>query len=179
MKSPHLPLNGHTVLQTRDLETAERELSRCYLPLRLYSSRTGAVHNTRLNTIDLGKATVGAVRFENEVRILTREADDFHVDIPLAGHSVSRIGSAEEISTKPGTAQVFMPGERADLQWSANTQQLCVMVDKSAMEHHLATLLGAELSRPLTFRTTMDLRSPGGAHLDARPETGRPRIATR
>lgn len=162
MKSPHLPHNGHTVLQTRDLDTAERELSRCYLPLRLYNGRSGPAQNTRLNTIALGKATVGAIQFDTEVRILTEEADNFHVDIPLSGQSVSRIGSTEPVVTKPGSAQVFMPGERADLQWSASTQQLCVMVQKSAIEHHLATLLSADLSRPLTFKATMDLRSPGG-----------------
>jgi AraC-like DNA-binding protein len=163
MKSPRLPLNGHTLLQTRDLETAERELSRCYLPLRLHGSRTEAAQNTRLNTIDLGKATVGAIRFENEVRIVTGEADNFHVDIPLSGRSVSRIGSTQQVVTEPGSAQVFMPGESADLQWSTNTQQLCVMVEKSAMEHHLAMLLSADLSRPLAFQAIMDLRSPGGA----------------
>jgi AraC-like DNA-binding protein len=164
MRSPRLPLNGHTVLETHDLETAEEELSRCYLPLRLYSSKAQAVqNNTRLNTIDLGKATVGALRFEDEVRIMTAEADNFHVDIPLAGQAVSHIGSTQQVVTKPGSAQVFMPGEPADLQWSANTQQLCVMVEKAAMERHLATLLRAELSRPLTFHAVMDLRSPGGA----------------
>jgi AraC-like DNA-binding protein len=120
------------------------------------------VLNTRVNTIALGRATVGAIRFESDVRILTEEAANFHVDIPLSGKAVSRIGTAEEIVTKPGSAQVFMPGERADLRWSANTQQLCVMVQKTALERHLSTLLGAELSGPIAFRTTMDLRSPGG-----------------
>jgi AraC-like DNA-binding protein len=163
MRSPRLPLNGHTILQTHDLEAAEHELSRCYLPLRLHCTRADTVQDTRLNTIDLGKATVGAIRFETEVRIVTAEADNFHVDIPLSGQSVSRAGSTDQVVTKPGSAQVFMPGESADLRWSASTQQLCVMVEKSAMEHHLATLLSADLSRPLTFQGTMDLRSPGGA----------------
>jgi AraC-like DNA-binding protein len=162
MKPSQLPLNGHTVLQTRDLATAERALSRSYLPLRLYSSRSAARQDTRLNTIALGKATVGAIRFESEVRILTEEADNFHVDIPLSGRSVSRVSGSDHVVTAPGSAQVFMPGERADLQWSPNTQQLCVMVHKATIEHHLATLLSADLARPLIFEATMDLRSPGG-----------------
>lgn len=163
MKSPELPRNGHTVLQTRDVDTAEEMLSRCYLPLRLQSTGPGAALNSRLNTLALGRATVGAIRFESEVRIRTAEADNFHIDIPLSGVAVSRTGRAQQIVTKPGSAQVFMPGERADLQWSANTQQLCVMVERSALEHHLATLLNADLSRPLIFQAAMDLHSPGGA----------------
>ncbi len=162
MNPPRLPFNGHTVLQTSDVDAAEQALSRCYLPLRLRSARPGAQLDTRLNTIDLGHATVGALSFDSEVRILTEEADNFHVDMPLSGQAVSRPGSTRQVVTKPGSAQVFTPGERADLHWSTNMRQLCVMVDKSALERHLATLLGADLGRPLTFKTTMDLRSPGG-----------------
>ncbi len=164
MKSSQSPLNGHTVLQTRDVGAAEDALSRSYLPLRLRSVRPGAslALDTRLNTIALGHATIGAIRFGSEVRILTDEADDFHIDIPLSGRSVSRAGSTREVVTEPGSAQVFMPGERADLRWSATTRQLCVMVEKAALERHLSTLLGADLARPLTFRPTMDLRNPGG-----------------
>jgi AraC-like DNA-binding protein len=118
--------------------------------------------NTRLNTVALGRATVGSIRFESGVRIRTGEAENFHVDIPLSGRAVSRVGGADQVITNPGSAQVFMPGERADLEWSADIQQLCVMVEKSALERQLATLLGVELPRPLSFTTTMDLRTPGG-----------------
>ena len=154
--------SSHLVLQTRDVDIAEQTLSQYYLPLRLRSARAGAVVNSRLNAVDLGRATVGALRFGNEVRIRTAEADNFHVNMPLAGQAVSRAGTAHQVVTRPGSAHVFMPGEPADLRWSDGTQMLCVMVHKTALEGHLAALLGADLSRPLIFAPTMDLRRPGG-----------------
>lgn len=162
MTSQDIPPSGRTVVQTGDLDIAEETLSRCYLPLRLRSTLPGAALNARFDTVDLGGATVGALRFGKEVRIVTAEADNFHVNVPLAGQAVSRAGTAHQVVTRPGSAQVFMPGEQADLRWSNSTQQLCVMVQKSALERHLATLLNADLPRPLTFTPTMDLRSPGG-----------------
>jgi AraC-like DNA-binding protein len=162
VKSSQLPLSGHTVLQTRDIGTAEQTLSRCYLPLRLRTTRPGTPLDARLNAMTLGRATVGAIGFDSEVRIVTEEAENFHVDIPLSGVAVSGAGTAQQVVTKPGAAQVFMPGERADLRWSGTTRQLCVMVQTPALESHLSSLLGTDLTHPIAFRPTMDLRSPGG-----------------
>lgn len=162
MKASRMLRRGHAIVQTRDVDTAEQMLSRCYLPLRLRTARPGSVLSARLNTVDLGLATVGALRFGTELRIVTAEADNFHVDIPVAGVAVSRPGSADEVVTEPGAAQVFMPGERADLQWSADTRQVCVMIQKSSLERTLAALLHADLSRPLKFEAMMDLGTPGG-----------------
>lgn len=162
MTSSRPPLRGHTAVQTRDVDAAEQTLSRCFLPLRL-RQRPGTAFRTEVHSIALGEVTVGAVRFENEVGIRTAAAENFHVDVPLSGRAVSGVGSHREVVTTPGSAQVFMPGEPADLRWSDSMRQLCVMVEKPALERQLSTLLGAELTRPLRFRTVMDLRSPGGS----------------
>jgi AraC-like DNA-binding protein len=117
--------------------------------------------DTRLRTVDLGRATFGAVRFGADMHIQTEAATNFHVDIPVAGRCVSQTSSTDQVVTQPGTAQVFMPGVGADLRWSADTRQVCVMLDRAAVETHLAALLCRELSRPLVFAAVMDLRSSG------------------
>jgi AraC-like DNA-binding protein len=153
---------GRTVVRTTDVDDAEQALSKCYLPLRLRLAARRPTLDTRLNTVDLGRATFGAVRFGADMHIQTEAATNFHVDIPVAGRCVSRTSATDQVVTQPGTAQVFMPGVEADLRWTADTRQLCVMLDRVAVESHLAALLSRDLSRPLVFAAVMDLRSSGG-----------------
>lgn len=153
---------GRTVVHTTDIDDAEHALSKCYLPLRLRAEVRRPTLDTRLRTIDLGRATFGAVRFGADMHIQTEAATNFHVDIPVAGRCVSRTSATNQLVTQPGTAQVFMPGVGADLRWSADTRQICVMLDRAAVEDHLSALLCRELSRPLVFAAVMDLRSSGG-----------------
>jgi AraC-like DNA-binding protein len=153
---------GRTMLHTADIDDAQQALSKCYLPLRLRLAKRRPAIDTRLDTVDLGRATVGAIRFGADMQIRTESATNFHVDLPVAGRCVSQTGATDQVVTQPGTAQVFMPGVGADLQWTADTRQLCVMLDRFAVESRLAALLGCDLSRPLVFATIMDLRSSGG-----------------
>ena len=163
MNPLRLPFNGHTVLQTRDVDTAEQALSRCYLPLRLRSARPGAqfeheVEHHRPGSRDRRRAQLrqrGPHPHRGSRQLPCRHA-------AVGTGRLTSLAAAHQVVTKPGSAQVFTPGERADLHWSTNTQQLCVMVEKFALDRHLLTLLGADLSRPLMFKTTMDLRGPGG-----------------
>jgi AraC-like DNA-binding protein len=153
---------GRSVVHTTDIDDAEQALSKCYLPLRLQVAARRPTIDTRLDTVDLGRATFGAVSFGADMRIQTEAATNFHIDMPVAGRCVSQTSATDQVVTQPGTAQVFMPGVGADLQWTADTRQLCVMLDRVAVESHLAALLRRDLSRPLVFATIMDLRSSGG-----------------
>ncbi|MCW2539481.1 MAG: helix-turn-helix protein [Frankiales bacterium] len=153
---------GRAFVHTTDVDDAQQALSKCYLPMRLRPASRRPTIDTRLDTIELGRATVGTIRFGADMRIRTESATNFHVDIPVSGRCVSKTSAADEVVTQPGTAQVFMPGVEADLRWTADTRQFCVMLDRVAVESHLAALLSRDLSRPLVFATIMDLRSSGG-----------------
>ena len=55
-----------------------------------------------------------------------------------SGQAVSRAGTAHQVVTRPGSAQVFMPGEPADLRWSDRHATALRDGQKTALERHLA-----------------------------------------
>jgi transcriptional regulator GlxA family with amidase domain len=65
--------------------------------------------------------------------------------------------------TTPGEAAVFSTDRPADLRWTADCVQLCVMVPRQRLESELELSLGRSLPEPLRFATTMDLSTPAGA----------------
>jgi AraC-like DNA-binding protein len=155
------PLAGHLIIDTTDIEDAEQAMSTTYLPLRL-SARPGGGLKLRLNAITIGRATIGYLRFSTDIRIVTDEAANYHLNIPLSGQSRSRAGNGDEVISAPGSAAVYMPGEPVDLRWTSDTQQRCLMLGKATLERELAHLLGRELRQPLTFFDKIDLRGGGG-----------------
>jgi AraC-like DNA-binding protein len=154
-------LFGHAVIDTEDLRAAEQALSSTFLPLRLRAHGPAGLR-VRLNALKVDRTTIGYLRPGAEVRIVTEAATSYHVDIPLAGRALSRQGKAPELVTTPGSAAVFMPGAPADLTWSADTEQLCLMFAPDDVQLELTHLLGREISAPVRFHERMDLRTPAG-----------------
>jgi AraC-like DNA-binding protein len=155
------PLAGRLIIDTTDIEDAEQAMSTTYLPLRL-SARPGGDLKLRLNAITIGRATIGYLRFSTAIRVVTDEAANYHLNIPLSGQSRSRAGNGDEVISAPGSAAVYMPGEPVDLRWTSDTRQRCLMLGKATLERELAHLLGRELRQPLTFFDKIDLRGGGG-----------------
>ncbi|GAB3004452.1 AraC family transcriptional regulator [Amycolatopsis acidiphila] len=153
---------GRTTLATTDVGHAEETLTELYLPLRLLPLRPRTTLDVGLDVVALGSVTIGHLGFGSDIRILTAEVLNYHVDIPVAGRSRSRSGSRDEVFSDPGTAAVFMPAAPADLSWTDGARQICVMLDATEVEHELSTLLGQHLREPLSFANKMDLSGPGG-----------------
>ena len=145
-------------VRTGSVDEAQERLSNSYLPLTLRAPMRRTAIDAQLTTAQIGRVTVGSIRFGAAMRIVTGEAFNFHVNIPVAGRCVSHDGTAGETVTEPGWAQVFMPGAPADLDWTADTQQICLMVDTAATERELAGLLGDDVAAPLVFDHKMDVR---------------------
>jgi len=141
-----LSASRRVVVRTDDIDDAEQTLGKCYLPLRLRAAGHARRIDTGLDTVDLGCVTLGGVWFGSEVRMLTDPASNFHVNFPIAGSVVSRPGTATELVTRRGTAEVFRPEFVADLRWGENTRQVCLMLDRLATERHLAAMVGHELN---------------------------------
>jgi AraC-like DNA-binding protein len=152
---------GQTVVSTRDVGRAEEVLSASYLPLRIQPkcARTGL--RTRLDAVALPHATIGVLHFGAHVRVVTEDASNYHVNAPVAGRISSGSGAGAAVIA-PGQAEVFMPGTAADLRWEGDSTQICLMLDRVAVEQTLAAMLGADVSRPLRFARTIDLRVGGG-----------------
>jgi AraC-like DNA-binding protein len=137
-------------------------MCRTYLPLRLHPRLGADGLDIRLNAITVGRVTVGYLHFGTGMHIITEEAINYHLAIPLAGRSRSRAGTRDAVYTAPGFAAVFMPTAPADLTWTNNTEQQWLMLDAEDVRAEMTRLLGHSLRKPLTFAEKMDIRGPAG-----------------
>jgi AraC-like DNA-binding protein len=154
--------DGFTVARTREPEVAREVAARFGLPHRLELPRGCCEVDMELVGYRLGAVTVGRLSYGRSVRLRTDEGDTVHVNAPLSGRA--RTASGAECSvTEPGEAAVFSTETPADLRWTADCVQLCVMFPRRALESELEQSLGRSLHEPLRFATIMDLSTPAGA----------------
>lgn len=153
-----------TVLRTRDRLEAETVVEAAYLPNRLepVDGRGLEGLDVRMDAIALISVTVGLVSFGVDARLVTADATHYHVNVPVSGRAVSRMGNGDPAGTERGQAAVFMPGYPADILWLDGCAQLCLMITRSAIENELEMTLGEPLQSPLRFEPVMDLGSPAG-----------------
>jgi AraC-like DNA-binding protein len=148
-------------VRTEDLDEAEALITQAYLPNQLERLGTGPL-GFSLDVLRLDSATVGLVSFGSETRLRTVEATHYHVDIPVRGSVVSRMGKGAESRATPGQATIFMPDYPADIVWGEDCHQLCLMIPRSTLVTELEQLLGHSLPGSLVFEKEMDLRTPRG-----------------
>lgn len=155
-------MTPYTRRTTDDRDEAERIVTDLYLPHHL-EPFTGSDHlGMELAGLGLGTLTVARLAYGCSLRLRTADAENFHVNAPLRGRIVSRSGSSEPVTTVRGQALVFSPEEPAEIEWSADSAQLCLMVRRGALEAELERLLGRSPRGRLTFDFTADLGSPTG-----------------
>jgi AraC-like DNA-binding protein len=147
---------------TDDRDEAERIVSELYLPNRLDLSEGSAPLGMEVTGLRLGALTVGRLTYGRGVRLRTADAENFHVNLPLRGRATSRSGPHGPVTTGPGEGLVFSPDAPAEMAWSADCEQLCLMIPRARLEAELEQLLGRSLRGRLTFDFTADLRSPVG-----------------
>jgi AraC-like DNA-binding protein len=147
------------IVRTEDPHEAETAIAEVYLPNRVDRVGVGPL-DLRLNAMELDSATVGLISFGTETRLLTVEATDYHVNLPLRGAVLSRMGGGVETAAGPGRATIFMPGRPADILWGPDSLQLCLMIPGPTLVEELEQLLGRSVSGPLVFETGMDLSTP-------------------
>ncbi len=148
-----------SAVRTGDPHEAEAMIAEAYLPNRVDPLGTGPLE-LRLDALRLDSATVGLISFGTETRLLTAEATDYHVNLPVHGGVVNRTGRGVETAAVPGLATVFMPGYPADILWGADSLQLCLKIPAPTVVEELEQLLGRSVSKPLVFENEMDLSTP-------------------
>jgi AraC-like DNA-binding protein len=150
------------VVGVTDPEEAQHLVTQVYLPNWLQLPGGSRSVNMNFAATRLGDLSAGLLSYGESVRMVTAEAANFHVNLPVRGKAVSRTGAAEPVALKRGLAGVFPPGAPAEISWSEDCAQLCLMVSRETLEGQLERLLGRSLRAPLSFEFSMDLRSELG-----------------
>lgn len=110
----------------------------------------------------VGTMTAGVLTVAASSRITAEETEQFHLNVTLRGHAVSRRRGAGRIVTDAGAGVLFDPGQDADILWSDDCSQLCLMIPRETLESEIAALLGRTVSKPLAFTPHLRLDSYAG-----------------
>lgn len=150
-----------TVVRAAAPDEAEAAVAKVYLPNRLEALEPGQL-TMRLATLRLGTTTAGQLGYGRRMRLVTDEARHVHVNTPLIGAAVSRVGRSAPLTTTSSAAAVFPAGAPADIEWSSECVQLCIMVPRSTLETEVEDLVGHAIKRPLQLPFRMSLTTPEG-----------------
>lgn len=156
---------GRTRHTIDDRDEAEQVVSELYLPNQLDLVEGPAPLRMEVSALRMGALTAGRLSYGRRVRLRTADAEQFHVNIPLRGRAVSSSGTRGPVATRPGEGLVFSPGAPADMSWSGDCEQLCLMVPRARLETELERLCGRDPGGRLAFEFAGDLDTPLGRRL--------------
>ena len=152
----------HDVTQTSDPGEAHEAVRRAYLPHRLELMQDSTPLQMRLDVYRFGSSTAGRLSYGRKVRVLTDDAQDYHINVPLRGRTVSRCGTFGPVQTSPTRAAVFIPGRPADIVWDGDCSQMCLMIPRATLEKELEQLLPRPPRTPIRFEGPLDLSTAPG-----------------
>ena len=160
-RTPGVGRPAVTVSTATAPDEAEAAVAEVYLPNRLQPVGAGQL-SMRLAALRLGATTVGQLGYGRRVRLVTEEARHIHINTPLVGAVVSRVGRSAPLVTTSESAAVFPEGAPAGIEWSSDAVQLCVMIPRSTLETELEELVGRALKRPLRLPFHLSLTTAEG-----------------
>ena len=150
------------VLRATAPDAAEAAVEEVYLANRLEPLDPGPL-SMHLAALRLGATTVGRLGYGRRLRLKTDEAHHIHVNTPIVGAALSRMGRSAPIATTSTTAAaVFPAGVPADIEWSSDAVQLCVMVPTATLKTELEELVGHRVKRPVRLPPLLSLTTPEG-----------------
>ncbi|ABL81337.1 MULTISPECIES: AraC family transcriptional regulator [unclassified Nocardioides] len=158
-----LPAAARTASQlVLDPDLAAELISEAYLPVRVRPQHAGTDFQMQMAVLLVGTMTAGVLTVAASSRITAEETEQFHLNVTLRGHAVSRRRGAGRIVTDAGGGVLFDPGQDADILWSDDCSQLCLMIPRETLESEIAALLGRTVSKPLAFTPHLRLDSLAG-----------------
>ncbi|WP_308817193.1 AraC family transcriptional regulator [Pseudonocardia alni] len=141
-----------------------RELGRAvFYPQDLTSPDGLADVGMSVRAARLGPLVFGELAYRSTVRIDCGELlTSYHVNVPLNGRIVTS-HRGEQVVATPQCAAVYGPqGPTVLSRWEAGAHQLCVKIDRRALEAMVARQLDREIVRPIRLAPVLDLRTPAG-----------------
>ncbi len=92
-----------------DPDKAEEVVTGLFLPHRLDLSTGDGALDMKLSALTLGSVTVARLGYGRDLRLVTTEATQFHVNTPVSGTVHSRRGSSDRLVTSPRKPQCSLP----------------------------------------------------------------------
>ncbi len=145
-----------------DPDLAAELISELYLPVRVLPQHAGSDFQMQMAVLPVGTMTAGVITFAASSRITAEETEQFHLNVTLRGHAVTRRSGAGRIVTDAGAGVLFDTGQDADVLWSDDCVQLCLMFPRETLESETAALLGRTVTTPLAFTPHLRLDSLAG-----------------
>lgn len=162
MPMPALPLSGHVLFQSGDLDEARERVAAVFCPHRLDMIGRGQM-DARQHHLAGEKLSLNYIQYGAKTLIAPGELESFYlVQIPIAGAAAIACGN-DRYYCGPNAAAVLNPHMPTTMIWEEGTRQVLVQIDRRAMQDHLSAQLGAQADRPLTFSGALDLTSAAGA----------------
>lgn len=139
-------MTGSIDLRVDDAERAGDVGSRLFYPQQLTVLGGNAPFAMTLHGGPLGAVFIGENAFSRDVRIDCGELlTSYHVNLPLTGRLTS-VHRGTKVEASPDLAAVYGPqGDTVLARWEAGCRQLCIKIDRNAMELALSARLGRDL----------------------------------
>lgn len=157
-----LPLPGHEVLSTRDVDAAREGTSRELCPNTLSVTGESARFHARLQAARLGPVRLHYVGYGARVRVSHEHGNHtYAVHVPMTGAQEFTAGQ-HRVDSCGERAALLSPGMRLSMDLAAGNRRMLVYVDQTDVESTLSRMLGRPVESPLRFDFGVDLTTPRG-----------------
>ena len=145
------PLDGYRVASTARADEAADIISRTYCDREIRILRTAADLRFRFCEARLARTALGAMSFDADIHYdLGETGSCFLVQLADCG-AIEYVNGGEKCLVTPTQGMVTSPTRPLRIRYGAASRGFIFKIRRSALETHLAALLGAAVSRPLVF----------------------------
>ena len=158
----HRVLIERNEVRGADFDVFRNRLNGHFYPARVEPLGDSNLVAPVLSALHLKHTTLAYVRFGTDASVDPGELRGYHINVPLRGSILSSCGEQRMVAT-PAAAAVFSPRGHTSLpRWERDAAQLCVKVDRTALEAELTALLNRPVTTPVEFDLGLDLTSDSG-----------------
>lgn len=159
--SGRLPLSRQAAFATDDPEVALARACDLLGAHQMTLPSGAAGFSARVNAQRWPTTMLTCFSYGAPVRVSARDGPVFYgVNLPLTGHADVGLRGAR-VQASPRCAFVLSGAPATVMRWSADYSVLCLTVEPTALERHLARLTGQPVDRPIEFQPAMPLPAAG------------------
>lgn len=153
-----LPLHGHRLFRSHDLDHVREEMSRVLCPHEVVTLGRDAHIDAEMNSLALDHMVLNYVHYGAPVAVDPGCTGDFiALQVPLTGFADVRCGG-EALASTPDVMLVSRHNEPLQMRLSENARLLLTKVSWPFLLGTLSDLLGGYVPWPLRFELGMDIR---------------------